>query len=221
MLVAGVDERSSRRALELTELEGVHAAAGVHPNSSAGWEDRWIEPIAGLIGGGAVAVGETGLDFFRDAAPAPDQRAAFAAHLELAKGAGKALVIHTRASVDEALDMLEEHSPPERFVFHCWSGDDAQLARALALDAYVSFAGNVTFASAEALRRLAASVPADRLLVETDAPYLSPTPFRGKPNEPARVVVVGEAVAAARGDDAGRVAEDTHANALRLFGIGR
>jgi TatD DNase family protein len=162
-------------------------------------------------------VGETGLDFYRDYAPPETQRAAFVDHIELARSFGKALVIHTRESMTEALDVLAEVGPPERFVFHCWSGDEAQLARALDLGAYVSFAGNVSFKSASNLRSAAAAVPDQRLLVETDSPYLSPEPHRGKPNEPRQVSFVGLAVAEAREVSVQALADLTYRNATDLF----
>jgi TatD DNase family protein len=221
MLVAGIDAASSRRALELADLDGVHAAAGIHPNESAGWEASWIEEVSDLLDGGAVAVGESGLDFYRDAASPDDQRAAFAAHIQLARERDRALIIHTRASADAALRMLEELSPPARLVFHCWSGDERQLERALELGACVSFAGNVSFDNAGDLRTVAARVPGDRLLVETDSPFLAPAPYRGRPNEPALVALVGAALARARGDPEEAVASATSANARRLIGLGQ
>jgi TatD DNase family protein len=163
------------------------------------------------------AVGETGLDFYRDWVEPDVQRRAFRDHIALAKRFDKALVIHTRDSIDGVLDELEAAGPPQRLVFHCWSGGDDALRRALALGSYVSFAGNVSFRSAEALRSAAAQVPPDRLLVETDSPYLAPVPHRGKPNEPALVTHVGEAVAAARGEEVETVARVTTANARTLL----
>jgi TatD DNase family protein len=219
-LVAGVDEDTSRRALALAG-NGVAAAAGIHPNSCAGWEEAWMAPIEELLADERVAAtGETGLDFYRDAAPTERQRASFAAHIALARTHDVALVIHTRASVDAALEMLESLGPPPRLVFHCWSGDGAQMRRALALGAFVSFAGNVTFRSASVLREVAAQVPEDRLLVETDSPYLAPVPHRGEPNEPAHVALVGCAVAEARGVRAEDVARTTSANARRMLALG-
>jgi len=220
LLVAGVDEATSHAAVELAREPGVWAAVGIHPNSSAGFEPGWMAPVARLAASpDAVAIGETGLDFFREAAPRADQEAAFAAQIELAKDRDKALVVHTRASVKAALDMLDE-SRPARVVFHCWSGERAELERALGLGAFVSFAGNVTFRSAAPLRELCPLVPEDRLLVETDSPYLAPEPHRGRPNEPARVALVGRAVAEARREPPERVAEATARNARRLFGLG-
>ena len=141
-----------------------------------------------------------------------------AAHIELAQRVDKALIIHTRDSLDAALDILEE-GHPDRLVFHCWSGDKAGLDRALATGAYVSFAGNVSFKSADDLRAVVALVPEDRLLVETDSPYLSPVPHRGKPNTPSHVVHVGAAIASVLGATPESVAEQTSRNARRLFAV--
>ena len=119
------------------------------------------------------------------------------------------------------MDLLEEQGPSERFVFHCWSGDESELRRAVDLGAYVSFAGNVTFKNAPDLRGRAAEVPADRLLVETDAPFLAPVPNRGRPNEPAWVGLVGATVAEARGEDHATLARTTESNARTFFALDR
>ena len=222
MVTVGIDVASSRRVVDIADGEVVWAAVGIHPNSATEADERSLAAIEELLSDPrVVAVGESGLDFYRDHAPHDRQRFAFTAHLRLAKEHGVALVIHTRASVTAALDLLEEQGPPDRFVFHCWSGDGAELTRALGLGAYVSFAGNVTFKNAPDLRERAAEVPAERLLIETDAPFLAPVPNRGRPNEPAWVALVGEAVAAARGEDAARVARTTEANARTLFALDR
>jgi TatD DNase family protein len=221
MLVCGTDPPTSARAVELAELPGVWAAAGLHPTSAREWTDDVEAAIEELLSHGrVVAVGESGLDMYWDTSYLDVQQRVFEAHVRWAKAHDKALVIHTRSSVDEALETLERVSPPERLVFHCWSGDRAQMGRALDLGSFVSFAGNVTFKSAGALRELAALVPEDRLLVETDSPYLAPVPHRGKPNEPANVALVGAAVAAARGAPVETVAEATTRNARRLLAIG-
>ncbi|HEX2058893.1 MAG TPA: TatD family hydrolase, partial [Actinomycetota bacterium] len=162
---------------------------------------------------------ESGLDLYWDTSFLDLQREVFEAHIGWAKSFGKALVIHTRNSVDEALDALRAAAPPDRLVFHCWSGDAAQMRQALDLGAFVSFAGNVTFKSAGDLRELAALVPGDRLLVETDSPYLAPVPHRGKPNEPANAALVGAAVAQARDEPLEAVAETTARNARVLLGL--
>jgi TatD DNase family protein len=218
MLAVGIDVPSSRRAAELASIEGVVASAGVHPNSASEWTTEAAVEIERLLELDQVrAVGETGLDFYRDWVEPGTQRRAFRDHIALSKRVDKALVIHTRESIDGALEELETAGPPQRLVFHCWSGEDDALRRALALGSYISFAGNVSFKSAEALRSAAARVPPDRLLVETDSPYLAPVPHRGKPNEPALVAHVGEAVAAARGEEVEAVAGLTTANARALL----
>jgi len=219
LLTVGIDAASSRRSLEIAERFDVYASAGLHPNSAQEWNGGTSGEVARLLEDErVVAVGETGLDFYRDSCPPDVQRSAFADHIGLAQATGKALVIHTRDSIDAALDVLAGTGAPDRFVFHCWSGDVEQLGRALGLGAYVSFAGNVSFKNAAALRAVAHFVPLDRLLVETDSPFLAPVPFRGRPNEPAYVVHVGRAVAEATGATEDAVAAATTANARLLFG---
>jgi TatD DNase family protein len=168
-----------------------------------------------------VAVGETGLDFYRDEATPEQQRIAFAAHIDLARKHGKPLTIHTRESMDAALDQLAEDGAEPPFIFHCWSGTTAQMKIALDLGAYISFAGNVSFKNAESLREAARLVPEDRLLVETDSPFLAPMPHRGHPNEPRFVPFVGLAIAQAREVSVHMLAERTSQNARAVFGIDR
>ena len=220
MLTVGIDVESSRRAAALAEQEGVVAAVGVHPNSAGKFDDVAAGAVAELLAfGQVVAVGETGLDFYRDACPEELQLEAFTAHIRLAKAHDLALVIHTRASVGRALDLLEDLGAPERLVFHCWSGNSDELHRALGLGAFISFAGNISFPSGEALRDAAASVPEERILVETDSPFLTPVPHRGKPNRPALLPHVGAALARARSTGEGDLAALTTANACRLLGL--
>jgi TatD DNase family protein len=221
MLVAGADLDSSRSAIALASRGGVYAAAGVHPNESTSWDDATAAALENLVSAPeVVAVGETGLDFYRTNSPPRCQRRAFRAHIDLARSTGRALVVHTRDSVDAALEALEGTGPPERVVFHCWSGDGRQMQRALALRAFISFAGNVTWPRARELRELAAAVPDGRLVVETDAPYLAPAPYRGRRNEPAYVAAVGAVVAEARAAAVSDLAALTAANARRLYGLG-
>jgi TatD DNase family protein len=218
VLAVGIDVASSERAAELASADGILSSAGVHPNSADGWTPAAADRIEELLARPEVrAVGETGLDFYRDYVPPEVQRRAFRDHVEMSKSYDKALVIHTRDSVDAVLDELDLVGAPARVVFHCWSGSDEAMDRALALGAFVSFAGNVSFKSAQDLRDSAARVPLDRLLVETDSPYLAPVPNRGKPNEPAYVRFVGEAVAAAREVEVEQIATVTHENARTLF----
>jgi TatD DNase family protein len=220
LLTVGIDVESSRRAAELAESEGVWAAVGVHPNSAGDFDDVAAGAVAELLAfDQVVAVGETGLDFYRNACPEELQLEAFTAHIRLAKAHDLALVIHTRASAGRALDLLENFGAPDRLVFHCWSGDATELTRALSLGAFISFAGNISFPSAEPLREAAASVPEERILVETDSPFLTPVPHRGKPNRPALLPLVGAALAQARGIETEDLADLTSANARRLFGL--
>jgi len=214
MLTVGIDIASSRRSIEIAQSHGVKAAVGLHPNSAGAWTPGTEVALREMLSEPVVAaVGESGLDFYRDYAAPEDQRVAFSAHIGLAKEYDKTLVIHTRDSVDQALELLGAEGPPPRFIFHCWSGDERQLDIALGLGAYISFAGNVSFKNADNLRTAAALVPEERLLVETDSPYLSPEPHRGKPNEPRQVSFVGVAVAQARNVSVHDLARQTTENA--------
>ena len=220
MLVPGIDAPTSLRAIEIATNHGVWAAAAIHPSETIGWTEAQLGPIEDLMSHPrVVAVGESGLDFFRDHAPRDLQGANFAAHIDMAKRHSKALIVHTRASATAALDMLENQGFPDRVIFHCWSGDELELRRALALGAFISFAGNVSFKNAEPLRDAARTVPEDRLMIETDSPYLTPVPHRGKPNEPGYVIHVGTAVAEARHVDESEIARVTSANARRAFAL--
>lgn len=219
MLTVGIDLASSRRSIEIAESHGVKAAVGVHPNSSSEWTPGSEVALREMLSSDVVAaVGESGLDFYRDHATPEEQRIAFSAHIGLAKEYDKALVIHTRDSMDEALEVLASEGAPQKLIFHCWSGDERQLAAALGLGAHISFAGNVSFKNAADLRTAAGAVPHDRLLVETDSPYLSPEPHRGKPNEPRQVSFVGLAIAEARDISVHALAEQTTENARAVFG---
>lgn len=221
MVAIAIDRTSSWRAAEIATEHQVYGSAGVHPNSAHDWDDDTAAEVEGLLAAPRiVAVGETGLDFYRDYCPRAVQERAFSRQIELARAHNLALVIHTRDSVGAALDMLESRGAPERLVFHCWSGDADDLRRALALGAFVSFAGNVSFRNAENLREAARLVPPDRLLIETDAPFLAPVPHRGTPNEPAFVVDVGNALAAVRKVESGELARTTSANARAVFRLG-
>ena len=220
IVTIGIDAASSERSRVIARTHDLWFSAGLHPNSATEWTTEVRGAIEGALADErCVAVGESGLDFYRDVAPRDEQEMVFRHHIEWAKTFDKALVIHTRASVDAALGVLEREGPPERLVFHCWSGTTADLERALTLGAYASFAGNVSFKNADDVRAAARLVPSDRLLVETDSPFLAPVPFRGKPNEPARAVEVGAAVARARDERVNDVAAATSGNARRLFGI--
>jgi TatD DNase family protein len=191
--------------------EGVYVAAGVHPHQAADGEDP-----RSVVSADAVAVGEIGLDFFRDYAPRDDQRRLFAAQLDLATELGKPVVIHSRAADEETARMLNGFSGG--VILHCFSSPQL-LPVALERGYYVSFAGNVTYPKAGDLRAAAASVPADRMLAETDCPYMSPQPVRGKQNEPAHVVHTVAALAEARAENVDELAAQIDANAAAVFGL--
>lgn len=220
VITIGIDLATSRQAVELARHhERVYATVGLHPHDATRLDDRLLAGLERLAAEPkVVAVGECGLDYYRDLTPRDAQRAAFSAQIELARRAGLPLVVHVREAGDEALETLAREAAGLTVVLHCFS-----LADAVDLCAgrgyYCSFAGNVTYRSAGALRAAAASLPADLLLVETDAPYLSPVPFRGKENRPVRVAYTAATVAAARGWTPARAAAVTTANARRAFGL--
>lgn len=192
----------------------VWATAGVHPHDAKdgidGLEDLLAAPEV-------VAVGECGLDFHYDHSPRDVQREVFAAQIALAHAHDLALVIHTREAWPETFDLLEAEGVPPRTVFHCFSGGAEEAARCLELGAVLSFSGIVTFPSATDLQAAARQCPLDRLLVETDSPYLAPVPFRGKRNQPGWVTVVGAAIAELRGIAPEDLAEATWATAERTY----
>jgi TatD DNase family protein len=195
VITVGVDVPSSRWSAGVADPgQGVYAAVAVHPNetaaaaSSPAHRDEVLAEIAKLAALPQVrAVGETGLDYYRDHAAPEVQREWFRAHIEIAKQAGKALMIHDREAHEDILRILEQDGPPERVVFHCFSGDAAMARRCADAGYVMSFAGNVTFTNAPGLREAAAAAPSGLLLAETDAPFLAPMPYRGRPNTPAMV----------------------------------
>jgi len=211
---SGLDSCRTTLAIAARE-QGVFAALGIHPHQAGDDDAGRLDELRELLGDErAVAVGETGLDFYRDYAPHDRQRELFARQLELAAELGKAVVVHTRAASDETAEALEGFEGT--VVLHCFSAPEL-LPVALERGYYVSFAGNVTYPSAEELREAVRLVPSDRLLVETDSPYLSPQPRRGRPNEPANVVYTTAALAEARGEDADQLANRLDANATAAF----
>lgn len=219
IVTIGTDLESSAASVALAEsFDEVWASVGIHPHDASGFSAEAERKLVELSGSPkVVAVGETGLDFYRDLSPRDAQRSAFRAQVELAKRLDRALVVHIRDAHDEVFALLENAGPPERLVFHCFSGGPAQARRALDLGGCLSFAGNVSFKSAEALRDAARIAPRERILVETDSPYLAPLPHRGKPNRPAWLPDVGAALAAARGTRVEEIAAVSSENARRIF----
>jgi TatD DNase family protein len=219
ILFIGMDGASCRAALAAAEaFPQVHAAIGRHPNNATGFDDADLAELEALAAHErCAAIGETGLDHYRDYAPREDQVRAFAAQMELARRAGKPVVIHTRAAEEETLDMLAQHGDGLRVVLHCFSMPD-RLDECLERGYWISFAGNVTYPKSEDLRAAASRVPDERLLVETDAPFLAPQAIRGKENEPHRVVETARVVAEARGVDYETVEAAVERNAAEVFG---
>jgi TatD DNase family protein len=223
VIAIGITVESSRRSVELARNHaGVYASVGIHPNSAAQAKaGDWagIEELVGLPE--VVAVGETGLDRYRDYTPFDVQRDYFLRHIELSQRSGRPFVVHCRDAEAEVLDCLREAaaSGPLRGVMHSFTGSPETAQLCLDLGLFISFAGMVTFKKVTELRDVAAGVPLDRLLVETDSPYLSPEPFRGKTNEPARVAHTARCLAERHGITLEQFADRTSANARRLFGL--
>ncbi len=221
----GVDLPSSRWSAELASAyEHVHAAVALHPNEAgrgAATDEalREIEALAALSQ--VVAVGETGLDHFRTEGEHGHrlQEESFRAHLAIAKRTGTALMIHDRDAHDDVVRVLLDEGPPDRVVFHCFSGG-VELARTCAEHGwFASFAGNVTFKNAQGLRDAAALLPPELLLVETDAPFLAPMPYRGRPNGPYLVPLTVRALAEVRASDLDQLCDEVMTNGRRAFAL--
>jgi TatD DNase family protein len=220
MLTVGTDPVYCRAALQAAEdFPQVYAAIGLHPNSATGFDDNDLAELYALAAHErCVAIGETGLDYYRDYAPADDQRRAFEAQIELARSVDKPLVIHTRAAEDDTLSILHERAADLKVIMHCFSMPE-RIEECLGHpDWWISFAGNITYPKAAELRAAAIRVPAERLLVETDAPYLAPQPIRGKPNSPAHVVDTAQALAVERRVSYAALEASVEAAAKAVFG---
>ena len=217
---------TSRKCVEIAgKLEGVYAAVGIQPNyvheaQPGDWDD-----VVRLVGApGVVAVGETGLDRYWDFAPFDLQQDYFDRHMRLAAERDLPFVVHMRDCDDDIMEMLREARTrgPLKGIMHSFTGSTTMAAECIELGMHISFAGMVTFKKSNDLRECAASIPEDRLLIETDSPYLSPEPLRGKkPNEPARVRHIAQCLAKVREVSLEQLAQQTTANARRLFGIGQ
>ena len=225
MVLVGTDAAESQRALDVaTGLggpgTGLWATVGLHPHDAATGTAGVLALLEARAGDPAVvAVGECGLDYHYEHSPREAQRLAFAEQIAACRRLGLALVIHSREAWADTWDVLRSEGAPERTVFHCFTGGPDEARRCLDLGAYLSFSGIVSFRNAADVREAAALCPADRLLVETDAPFLAPVPHRGRRNEPALVPVVGAAVAAARGVDPAEVEEASWEAAAAAFGL--
>jgi len=221
MVTISTGIRRLGQTLEIAErYENVLCSVGTHPHYAHTELDIPVEEIVRVAQHPkVVAIGEAGLDYFYDNSPRDAQAEGFRRHIAAAQATGLPLVIHARDADDDVAAILEEEMARARFsaVLHCFTGGPGLARRALDLGVYISFSGIVTFKKSDALREVAASVPLDRLLVETDAPYLAPGKYRGKRNEPAYVVETARELARVKGITAAELAEATTANALRLY----
>ncbi|GMA63981.1 TatD family hydrolase [Alicyclobacillus fastidiosus] len=220
IVVPAIDVVTARRAIAIAErYEGVYAAVGIHPESAKDVPACDFDEVERLAAHQkVVAIGEIGLDYYWDAAPRPEQQAVLRRQIELAKRVDLPIIIHNRESTKDVVDVLRDAGAAEvGGVMHCFNETLDVAEKCMALGFYISFGGPVTFKKAEDVREVAAQIPDDRILIETDSPYLSPHPFRGKRNEPARVRLVAEQIAQVRGVDVDVLAAQTTANALALF----
>jgi len=206
----------------IDKMPKVFASVGVHPNEHDGL-DPSVEQLVELADNEkVVAIGETGLDYFRSEGDLEWQRDRFRRHIEAAKQTGKPLIIHSREAKDDTIKLLQEENAQDiGGVMHCFAEDWEMAQQAMDLNFYISFSGIVTFKSAKILQDVAKRVPLDRMLVETDSPWLAPVPFRGKTNQPAYVKYVAESIAALRGDSVENITKATTDNFFRLFNTAR
>lgn len=221
VITIGVDVASSEWAAQAAAKNaGVWATAGLHPHDAEDSSAEALQRIQELASRPeVVGVGETGLDYYYDNSPRAQQREVFAAQVRIANATGKTLVIHARDAWDDTFDILRDEGVPPRVVFHCWTGGPAQAERAVAIGAVLSFSGIVTFPNAGAIREAAALAPLDNIIVETDAPFLTPVPHRGKRNEPAYVVHVARALATLKSVDEATFERTVVANTRRIFAL--
>ena len=225
ILVPATTLEDAPRAIDVAErFDGVYAAVGVHPHETKGFDEERVIPVLERLAASAkvVAIGEIGLDYFYDFAPKEDQKRALVSQLKLAERLGKPVLLHNRESEEDLLSILEAEAKgnPEalRGVFHSFCASVATGEKAISLGYLVSYSGMITFRAAENVRESAAALPLSSMLVETDAPYLAPAPFRGKPNEPAYVGRAAAKLAEVKGVPLEEVGRVTTANFRRLFG---
>jgi len=220
----GISLESSRRSVELSrKYEFVYASVGIHPHDSDKVNPEAIDSLKELASDKKViAVGETGLDYYRDLSPRDKQKQTFIRFINLAKELDLPLVIHDRDAHADVLNILSDNTAaPVKGVMHCFSGDSEFVKQCLDLGLYISFTGNLTFSSASKLRETAKAVPLERLLLETDAPYLAPQKLRGKRNEPAYIRFLAEELAGIHDTSVEKIAGVTSTNAKKLFKIGK
>jgi TatD DNase family protein len=217
IVTIGTDASTSEAAVAVARRHpNVFATVGLHPHEASDGVAT-IEPLLDPPDPNVVGVGECGLDYYYEHSPRAAQREAFSAQIDMARRLDLAMVVHTRDAWDETFEILEGAERPARWIVHCFTGGPDEARRALDLGAYLSFSGIVTFRKSLDVQEAARLCPLDRLLVETDSPFLAPVPNRGRPNRPAWVPLVGEAVARLKGTTAGEVAQATWDNATAAF----
>lgn len=222
LLVIGCDMPSCRTAAEMAHPEeGLYFTAGIHPHDAETWSTETERELRALLARpGALAVGEIGLDFYRNLSPTDTQYATFRAQLDFAAELRLPIVVHTRESVTQSLDVLEPYAAAGLTgIMHCWSGTPEEARRALELGFVLGIGGVLTYKNPGHLPEVVSQAPLDRLVLETDCPYLTPVPHRGKRNEPAYLPLVAERLAELRGVSVDEVAAATRGTALRLFGL--
>ena len=218
MVVVGTDASTSREAIALAARHpDVRATVGLHPHDASKLDEEWPELVALAGSEGVVAIGEAGFDLHYRHSEPDAQEQAFRAQIRLAKQLDRALVIHTREAWPDTFRVLADEGVPERTVFHCFTGGPAEASVCVEIGAHLSFSGIISFKGADDVRDAARVTPLERILVETDAPYLAPVPYRGRENEPALVVVVGAALAQALGRPIDEIAARTSENAARAL----
>ncbi|MFN4151370.1 MAG: TatD family hydrolase [Candidatus Sericytochromatia bacterium] len=223
VVIPGIDIETVRSAIELAEKHPnfIYTAVGYHPQDAIKWEDSLYQELTELSKNSTVvAVGEVGLDYYWDTTPRDVQHDVLKKQINLAKELDLPLIIHTRESQDDTLEILKKYNAESvGGVFHCFSGDVEFAKRCIDLGFYISFAGNITFKNAQNLRDVAKEIPLEHILIETDSPYLTPVPNRGKRNEPYNVKYVAQQVATLKDLDFDVVADITYKNAIKLFNI--
>lgn len=223
VICVGYDYESSAMAVRLArQIRMIRAAVGVHPHDADTFSPQMEQLLKKLASDRehVVAIGETGLDYYRNLSPRKTQQEAFRRHIEMARGLDLPLVVHSRDAQDDVLAILREHSlPPRGVVMHCLPSDPDFARTSLELGCYLGIAGPITFQNAQRLREIARGLPLDSLLLETDSPYLTPHPYRGQRNEPSYLPLVAAKLAEAHGVAPSEIASATTSNARKLFGI--
>ena len=223
IIVPGTDIETSKQAIELAEkYEQIYAAVGVHPHDSKEWDDSWIDEIEALASHPkVVAIGEIGLDYFYDFSPKEKQHQAFTAQLDLAIKLDLPVVIHNRDSNDDVMKYAREYAPKGlKAQFHCFAGSIEDAHELVELGYKISFTGNITFKKSDELREIVKSLSVENILLETDSPFLTPVPYRGKRNEPSYVKYVAKQVAELHNLRINDIERTTTYNVFRLFGVG-